>query len=357
MASPEPTANPSGDVDTLVTQLRRKQGHWVDWGKACQALQKTGMSPQKIFEETGFEPIHQNQVIVAAQVYGSLVAANAPESVQAHFQSRGSDLLYELRVLSQADRARAAELALDQGLDADTIKDVAKALKEYSYLKEPPHGFTDTAGDAVAYNYWKLARQQSDLQARSRLIAQGLRFATSDNARQHIEKLLTDFTVVKSRPAPSLPAYRLETDSELPYIIPVAGEWPLTSDEFSAVPVAQPEDPFGIVKFQGTGAWAPIPGWQVILQAEDPVGILAQVHQLPNVQNPDSTEPVLLIVDRAQRDWDADSYWLADQDGTLTLQWFAESTMLKILGKLLIVMRPKRILDESYTRELWQFEE
>ena len=356
MASPE-SMNPPVDVEALVTQLRRKQGSWVAWGQACQALQKTGLSPQKIFEDTGFDLVHQNQVMVAAQVYGSLVAANVPESVQSHFQERGSDLLYELRILSQRDRARAAELALSQGLEADTIKDVVKALKEYSYFKEPPEGFTDTAGDAVAYNYWKLARQQSDLQARSRLIAQGLRFATSDESRKQIEKLLTDFTVVKSRPAPTLPAYRLETDSELPHIIPVAGTLPLTTEAFSAVPVSTPEEPFGIVKFEGTGAWAPIPGWQVILQAEDPIGILARVHQLPNVQNPESTELVLLVIDRAQRDWDDSSYFLVDENDNVTLRWFAEPTTLKLLGKLLVVMRPKRILDESYTRELWQFEE
>jgi hypothetical protein len=357
MATPETPANPSVDVETLVTQLRRKQGNWVEWGKACQALQKSGMNPQQIFEATGFEPTQQNQVIVAAQVFDSLVAAPAPAPVQAHFQERGSDILYELRILTQRDRARAAELALKQGLDADTIKDVAKALKEYSYLKEPPEGFTDSAGDGVAYNYWKLARQQSDLPARSRLIAQALRFATSDSARQQIEKLLTDLTVVKSRPAPLLPTYRLETDSELPLVIPLVGELPLATADLQAVPVVVPEEPFGIVKFQGAGAWVPVPGWQVVLQAEDPIGILAKPHQLPNVQNPDNPEPLLLIIDRAQREWNADSYSVVDQEGTVAVQWFAETPDRKLLGKLLVVLRPKRILDENYTRELWQFEE
>lgn len=357
MVSPETTDDSPVDVDSLITQLRRKQGDWVEWGQACQKLQKTGLSPQQVFEATGFEPIHQNQVMVAAQVYASLMAAGVSESVQAHFRQRGSDILYELRVLSQGDRAKAAELSFKYGLDADDIKDVAKALKEYSYLKDPPQGFTDTAEDTVAYYYWKLARQQSDLQARSRLIGQGLKFARSDSARQKVEKLLTDFTVVKSRPAPTLPVYRLETDSELPYIIPIAGALPLETEALKAVPVAVPEDPFGIVKFEGTGAWAPIPGWQVILQAEDPVGILAKVHQLPNVQNPNSTEPVLLIVDRVQRDWDADGYFITDDAGVVGLQWSAEPPDLKLLGRLLIVMRPKRILDENYTRELWQFEE
>ena len=96
--SPEPNNPTEGDTADLITQLRRKQGNWVSWGQACQALQKTGLSPQKIFEETGFEAIQQNQVIVAAQVYGSLVTAEAPETVQIHFAQRGSDILYELPI-------------------------------------------------------------------------------------------------------------------------------------------------------------------------------------------------------------------------------------------------------------------
>lgn len=357
MASPESAPHSSVDIKTLIMQLRRKEGHWVQWGQACQTLQKSGMSPQQIFEETGFEPIHQNQLQVASQVYASITAAAPSKAVLAYFQERGSDILYELRVLSQRDRARAAQLALEQGLDADDSREIAKALKEFSYLKELPEGFTDSAGDAVAYTYWKLARQQSDLQARSRLIAQGLRFAQSKGARQHIEKLLTDFTVVKSRPAPALPAYRLETESELPCIVPVAGTLPLATADFTGVPVTVPEAPFSLVKFQGAGAWAPIPGWQVILQAEDPVAILAQVRQLPNVQNPESTEPVLLIIDRAQRNWDEDGYFITDKDGSIALQWFPTLPEDRLLGRLILVMRPKRILDENYTRELFQFEE
>ncbi|MGD1858447.1 MAG: RuBisCO accumulation factor 1 [Leptolyngbyaceae cyanobacterium] len=357
MASSDPAANSPVDVDRLVTQLRRKEGNWVAWGKGCQALQKSGMSPQALFENTGFEPTQQNQVIVAAQVYDSLVAAPAAETVQAHFAQRGSDILYELRILTQRDRARAAELAFQQGIDADAIKDIAKALKEYSYFKEPPAGFTDTAGDGVAYSYWKLARQQSDLAARSRLIAQALRFATSNGARQQIESLLTDLTVVKTRPAPTLPTYRLETDSELPLVLPLAGKLPLTVADFQAVPVIVPVEPFGMVTSTGPAAWVPIPGWQVLLQAEDPVAILAQPRQLPNVRNPDNPETVLLVCDRAQRTWDVDSYFLMAQDDTVVVEWLPEAPQQKILGRLLVVMRPKRILDENYTQELMQFEE
>lgn len=357
MASSDPSTNPPADIDQLVTQLRRKEGTWVEWGKACQVLLKAGMKPQEIFEQTGFEPTQQNQVSVAAQVYDSMVAADVSDAVQQYFAQRGSDILHELRILTQRDRARAAELAVQHNLDADVIVDIAKALKEYSYFKEPPRGFGDTAGDAVAYNYWKLARQQSDLAARSRLIAQALRFATSDSAREQAQLLLTDLTVVKARPAPTLPTYRLETDSELPLVVPLAGQLPLSPEDWQAVPVIVPAEPFGIVKSQGPAAWVPVPGWQVVLQAEDPIGILAKPRQLPNVQNPDNPETVLLVCDRAQREWDADSYFLTDQGDTVAVEWFPDEPDQKLLGKLLVIMRPKRILDEDYTRELMQFEE
>ncbi len=350
----------SSEIDTsaLIKQLRRKEGGWVSWGQACHTLQKAGLSPQTIFEETGFEAIQQNQVIVAAQVHASLVAAAATEAVQTHFAQRGSDILYELRVLSKGDRARGATLALTHSLDADTIKDVVKALKEYSYYREPPAGFSDAPGDAVAHYYWKLARQQADLAARSRLIAQGLRFAESSEARQAIETLLTDFAVTKARPAPRLPVFRLDDDTDLPHLIPVVGALPLTTATFQAVPVVAPEPPFDIVQVSGPATWAPIPGWQVIQKAEDPVGILAQTSQLPNLSNTaQPEEPVLLVIDRSDRDWTDDSYFVADQDDALILQWFAEQPNLKLLGRLILVMRPKRVLDEDYTNELFQFEE
>ncbi|MGL5060353.1 MAG: RuBisCO accumulation factor 1, partial [Microcoleus sp.] len=131
----QPASEPSSDavdVEELIRSLRRKEGSWVDWGHACTALQKAGYSSQKIFEETGFEPVHQNQVTVAAQVYTSMVNADASEEVRSHFWRKGSDILYEFRILTQTERAAAAALILAHNLDADDAREVAKAMKEYS---------------------------------------------------------------------------------------------------------------------------------------------------------------------------------------------------------------------------------
>ena len=351
-------ANNANDANTeeLILALRRKQGNWVSWGQACQALQKAGYSPQSIFEETGFEPIQQNQVMVGSQVFDSIVAHGISDKARSHFEHKGSDILYELRILSQAERAQAAEFIVEKGLDLDEAHELAKALKDFSWRSELPPGFTNNAGDAFAYRYWKLARQHEDLQTRSRLIAQGLRFAQSDSARQEIEKLLMDFTVIKQQQAPRFPIYRLEEAEQLPRIVPVVGEWPLQLADYKAVPLTEEEGRFRLVKFSGTGAWVPLPGWQVVLNAEDPVAIMIQSDQLPS-SLPGKVETVLLLIDRAQRQWNLDSYFITEQDGQIQLRWFGAEPQTTLLGQLILLLRPKKVLDESYTTELWQVDE
>lgn len=357
------TSSEALNAEELLLMLRRKQGTWVEWGQTCQQLQKTGYSPQQIFEATGFEPIQQNQIIVAAQVYASIAAAVTPEqplvAVRSRFERSGSDTLYEFRILNQSERVAAATLVVEKGVDSEGAREVAKAMKEYARLATPPANFADYPGDAVAYHYWKLAKQQSELPERSRLIAQALKFANSDTARQEIGKLLTDLTATPSVPVPRLPLYRLETESEVPKVLPVVGQLPLTVEDLQAVPLLEEEEPFGIVKFSGTGAWAPIPGWQVVLAAADPVVILAESHDLPNMPE-SSNELILVVCDRAQRQWDVFSYFVVDagtNETGLQIQWFDTAPNLPILARVLLVLRPKRVLDEGYNKDPWQMDD
>ncbi|NJK37347.1 MAG: hypothetical protein HC835_05410 [Oscillatoriales cyanobacterium RM2_1_1] len=354
--SPEPTSQ-TAELTNLLQLLRRKEATWVAWGQACATLQKAGHSTQQIFEDTGFEPVQQNQVIVASQVYISLVNGDAPDAVRSHFQQQGSDILYELRILNQTERVTAAELVLNKNLDADEARDLAKAIKEFSRLPHLPEGFSHHPGDAVAYQTWRLARQQRDLQERSRLIARGLKVVHSAAARQQLEQLLMDFTVVSQRSAPQLPVYRVEAEEQLPRLIPVVGEFPLTVEDLKAVPLTEEIEPFRMVKFSGTGAWVPLPGWRVVLAAEDPVAFLIPGDRLPNL--PGNSEIVLVMVDRAQRQWDADSYFLAETvvHGQLEVQWFEQAPDIKLYGRVVLLLRPKKIFDEDQIMEMLQFED
>jgi hypothetical protein len=343
-------------VQEYLRKLRQKQGNWVEWGIAIAYLLKVGYNPQDIFEATGFEPVQQNQVVVGSQVYNSLEKGGASEAARSHYAQRGSDVLYELRLLTQEERAAAADLTFLHKVNADEARDMAKAIKDFSWFHILPAGFSSHPGDAVAYQCWKLARQNSDLQERSRLIAKGLRYAHSQSARQQIEQLLTDFTVVPKRPAPLLPFYRLDSEEDLPRIIPVAGELPLTPQDLKAVPIVTEIEPFRLVKFNGEQAWIPLPGWQTLLSAEDPVAILATSDRLPN-NTQSQPGKVLIVVDRAQREWDASSYFVVEHAGELDIQWLETQPETPILGRVIVIVRPKKILDEEVTKDSWQIDE
>ncbi len=352
--SPSPRAEI--DSQSLLTSLRRKQGTWVEWGQACQKLQKAGYTPQTIFEETGFEPIHQNQVIVGSQVYTGLVDAAAPIPTLEHFERKGSDILYEFRILTQTERLAAAEFVVAKNLDLDSARDLAKAIKEWSRLNPLPAGFSALPGDVLAYQCWKVARQKSDLQERARLIARGLSLTQSETAREQLEKLLTDFTVIKTHPAPRWPFYQLESDDELPRVLPLVGQFPLTPADLRAIPLIEEIGPFQVVRFSGECAWVPVPGWQVIQNAEDAVGLLCESRQLPDVL-PGKPGEVLVIIDRAQRQWQADSYFVIEREGQLQFQWFEAVPETPLLGRVILVMRPKKIFDEDVAKDPWQIDE
>jgi hypothetical protein len=344
------------EIEEIWRSLLHKEGSWVEWGKNCQKLQKAGINPQIIFEKTGFQTSQQNLVIVASQVYESLVKANLSEALLTYFQGPRSDVLYELRVLNQEQRASASELAYSKKLDVDEARNLVKAVQEVSRLSQLPPEFSDHPGDAVAYQCWKRARQKKELQERSRLIARGLKFAHSVSAREAIEKLLSDFTIIPTHSAPLLPLYRIETETELPRIIPVVGSFPLTREILEKTPRLTTGENFSIVEVSGAGNFVPIPGWQAIFKAIDPVAMICQGSQLPQpLDNP--LEEVLVIVDREIKTWNPNSYYLIEQQENLAFQWFEEQPTINLLGQIILVIRPKKILDENNLLEPWQMDD
>lgn len=348
------------DPDALMQGLRRKEGSWLEWARSCQQLQKAGFNPQAIFEGTGFEPIQQNQIVVGWQVYEGLARSGASAAVLDHFGQRASDILYELRILDPEQRVAVAELALAKGLDVDEVHEVVRAAKGFSQLSTLPEGFEDHPGDAVAHQAWRLARQTEDLQQRSHLIARALRFVQSQSARLQVEKLLTDFSVQPRPSAPRLASYRLEDESELPRVIPVVGEWPLSRRELQAVPYFEPDPMFRMVRSEGMGAWIALPGWPPVLGAIDPVLILWDPAQIPSL-DPSLRIPgeqVLVLADRSDRDWQPSSHYLIEANGSLGIQWYPDHPEgIQLLAKVLMIVRPPRIFDTQSSQDPWQLED
>ncbi len=345
------------EKEEIIRSLLHKEGYWVDWGKACQKLQQEGVSRQEIFEQTGLQNSHQNLVIVASKVFDSLVQEKADEDLLNYYRGPKSDVLYELRILNHQERLSAARLIHQKNLDVDGAKEIAKAMKEFSHLSQPPTGFDFNPGDAVAYQYWKNARQKKTLVDKARLIAEGLKYAQSATARQQIESLLTDIAESNPQPsAPLLPLYRLESDEELPCILPVIGKFPLKPNDLDHVPILGAIEPFGVVEIKNNISVVTIPSWQVILKAQKPAVIFCQGKDLPK-ETPNKSEELLIVVDLAVTEWNANQYFLTEENGNLTFQWFNSPPQQSILGQLLVILRPKKILDEGNLTQPWQMDD
>ena len=343
------------EAEELMRSLLHKQGSWVEWGQGCQKLQQAGYSSQKIFEATGFQNSQQNLVIVAAQVFDNLARAEVAPEVLDYFRGPRSDVLYEFRVLNQQQRVDAGLLAYDTKIDLDGAQLVARAIKDVSRMSQLPESFTNHPGDWVAYLSWRRAKSQKDLQQRSRLIAQGLKFAHSTTARQEIEKLLSDFTVVKRVSEPLLPLYRLELEEELPRIVPLAGAYPLSGQDISAIEPVEIREPFSHIEVSG-GSFIPVPGWQAILKAAAPVAYLCPSNLLPKYLG-GKVEQVLVILDRGNQQWNANSYFALEIDGKVEIRWSETAPESAIVGQLVLILRPKKILDEGNITQPWQMDD
>jgi hypothetical protein len=355
-AANNPQALTETEAQELMRSLLYKEGSWVEWGYKCQQLQKAGYNAQIIFEQTGFQASQQNLVIVAAQVYESIVASGADESCLAYFKGPRSDVLYEFRILNHAQRFAAAELAQEKKLDIDGAHEVARAIKDYARLSTLPEGFTNHAGDAVAYQCWRRAKEKKDLQDKARFISQGLKYAHSDGAREAIERLLQELGNKPKAKAPNLPVYRLEVEEELPRIVPVAGTFPLTRQQLEATGTIEAREPFRVVNSDNAGVFVPIPGWQTVLRAQDPVAVFCQSDLLSKSLEVKPKE-VLVLVDRSMREWDTNSYFLVEVDNRLEFQWFDENPEFPILARVILILLPKRILDENNIIEPWQMDD
>ena len=344
------------EIQAKLKSLLYKEGTWIDWGKTCQELQKAGCNPTDVFEASGFQASQQNIIIVAAQVYESVKKAGVEAEVLTYYQGPKTDVLYEFRILNQEQRASAAQLAFAKKVDVDGAHEIAKVIQDISRISQLPEGFTKHPGDMVAYTCWRHARKRKDLQDRSRLIAKALKFAHSDSAREAIEKLLSDFSVVKTHTAPLLPIYRLDTEEEIIRIIPLAGTYPLTSQEINAVDNVEINEPFRSVTITKQGTFVPIPGWQAVLGATDPVAYICMSDRLPKILS-GKIEKVLVIIDRAQQEWNLNGYFLVETEDTLKLQWLEVEPQESIVGQLVVVVRPKKIVDEGNITQPWQMDD
>jgi Rubisco Assembly chaperone C-terminal domain len=157
------------------------------------------------------------------------------------------------------------------------------------------------------------------------------------------------------RSQPTLPLHRLEVDEDLPRFVPVAGKLPVTSKTLAEIPTARIVNVFGVIDTGNSPLWVGLPGWQIVSAVINPVVIFTVNKQL--LPDAETEEELLILVDRAVTDWDEYKYFVIDRDGQVVVEWFSEAPTEPILGQVVLVLRPKRLLTTGDQHDLWQIEE
>ncbi|MDJ0546656.1 MAG: hypothetical protein PX637_20420, partial [Microcystis sp. M53601_WE4] len=137
---------------------------------------------------------------------------------------------------------------------------------------------------------------------------------------------------------------------------PLVGRFPVTVTDIKHTESLSVEEPFRLVTVGDKQTIVPLPGWQAILKAIDPVAILWPSDQLPR-SIATRSEEVLLVIDRVLSEWDVNNYYLVEKDNAVFLQWFDSSPDVTILGELVLILRAKNILDEKNITEPWQMDD
>jgi hypothetical protein len=91
----------------------------------------------------------------------------------------------------------------------------------------------------------------------------------------------------------------------------------------------------------------------------DPLAFFCQGSQVSETLT-SKNETMLVVIDRAATTWDENSYFLIsddDSDHSVAIQWFESSPTVALLGQVIVVLRPKRILDENNLLEPWQMDD
>ncbi|KAK1313802.1 hypothetical protein QJS10_CPA06g00270 [Acorus calamus] len=140
--------------------LRNRLGLWHEYAPLIPTLTQDGCSPPSIEEATGISDAEQNLFVVAAQVRDSLISLKFDADLLAYFDVGGAELLYELRLLSAAQRAAAARRIVDLRLDPKATLELARAMKDFPRRRGDPGwgSFSATSpGDCLAFTYLRMS--------------------------------------------------------------------------------------------------------------------------------------------------------------------------------------------------------
>ncbi|CAM6093042.1 unnamed protein product [Calypogeia fissa] len=172
----------------LVEKLMAGQGSWQERAGFVKELQQLGVTSEDLYSQTFVPIVQQLEMIVAAQVYESLVQSGTAQEVLQCFDESSLSLLYGLRTLSARQRRAAAEYVIENSLSVEEAQKLAWAIKDHERRPTGRNGFTTAPGDCLAFMYHRQAIETQDGEQKQIMVEHGLKVAVTDSAKQRFSE-------------------------------------------------------------------------------------------------------------------------------------------------------------------------
>ncbi|PRQ41737.1 hypothetical protein RchiOBHm_Chr3g0450031 [Rosa chinensis] len=310
--------------------------------------------------------VEQNRLVVAAKVRDSLIHSKTDPEIVAEFDTGGSELLYEIRLLSVQQRAAAARFILEKKLDAKGAEDLARATKDFPRRRGDKgwESFDYThPGDCLAFMYYRQAREHKNpSEPRTSALEEALKVVESEKARNVILKELGGESGESEEEGDvvagvKVPVVRLQfgevAESSRVVILPVCKAEEKDKEVMEAPWECESEGEFGVVVAEkGWKRWVVLPGWEPVvgLGKGGVVVSFSDARVLPwKVNRWYKEEPILVVADRSKKDVEADDgFYLAAMDGgdmgfkVERGSALKEAGVTESLGTVVLIVRPPK---------------
>ncbi|XP_030472233.1 rubisco accumulation factor 1.1, chloroplastic [Syzygium oleosum] len=384
--SPLPSQFRSLDTAGRLDILANRLGLWFEYAPLIPSLIQEGFTPPSIEEVTGLSGVEQNRLVVAAKVRDSLIQSQTDPDVVAAFDLGGAELLYEIRLLSAAQRSAAAEFIVRNKFDAKGAQDLARAMKDFP-RRRGDKGWEKfeykLPGDCLSFMYYRQSREhRNPSEQRTSALEQALTAAETEKAKGVILEELEgkggegDGKEREVQGGVRVPVVRMKmgevAEASSVVVLPVCRAEEREREILEAPWGCKSQGEFGVVAAEkGWARWVALPGWESVLGMSGGVVVaFPDARVLPwKVNRWYKDEAILVVADRGRKEVVEDEGFYmvaadADADGgggggyglKVERGWrLKEMGVGESLGTVVLVVRPPREeIEDQLSDDDWE---
>ncbi|KAK9077910.1 hypothetical protein SSX86_001967 [Deinandra increscens subsp. villosa] len=375
--SPIPPKYRNLDAPARLDVLTNRLGLWYEYAPLIPPLIQDGFDPSTLEEITGIAGRDQNQLVVGAQVRESLVQSGVDAETLEFFDNGGAELLYEIRLLTNRQRADAARYMLECKFEPNDARELAKAIKDFPRrLGDRGWDYFDYTipADCLAFMHYRQALEYRGSELRISSLEKALSVAVSDRAKEWITKELEGKNAggeAEGRGGSvvdgvTVPVVRLNlgeiAEAKVVTVFPVCD----AEDKGKGVEEAPWEyrckGDFGIVETEkGWRRWVVLPAWEPVVRVKSGGVAVAfsDARALPwRVNRWYKEESILVVADRGRKEViEDDGFYLVLSEDELKVErgvTLKEKGCEESLGSVVMVVRPPRENNEEFDEEDWE---